>query len=436
MKNQNQYILLFIIVIQSVFSFHGLAQLTNISWQLNIGGSQDDMISDFHQTSDQGYIFGGHTQSKDYDMAASKGGVDIVIIKTNHNGKIEWKKMFGGVGDERLNDILLIPGGGFLLTGSTNSKKTGNIKDQTDSDAWIVKLNSKGKIEWQLAYGDIRDNQALSACFNQDNKFVILNKTTVPGAETRPYLGNVSLTVVSLDGKIISENVLSGEEETVPVSIQRYGNGYLVAGIIYLPGADIYTANCNFRILKCNEKGTIEWKKSYGGTDTDMLNSCIQTTGGNLMLVGYTHSNDGNIGGGNHDTTDASFNTSDGWIVTLDSLGNLLSQKTYGYYYYDEFGSIAKTADGGYILSGTSDHYQTANGAGSGNQNIWILKIDDKGNKQWEKFIGGSKTEISLGCIETKEGNFIFCGSSRSADRDVRSNKGRYDFWLGSILKP
>ena len=435
MKNQNQHILLLISIIQLVLSCHGFAQPTNVCWQLNLGGSQDDIISDFLQTPDQGYILGGYTKSNDKDMVGNKGGTDIIVAKTNHAGNKEWKKMLGGSGDEILNHILLIPDGGFLLLGSSTSKKKGNTKNKKDSDAWIVKLNSKGNVEWQLVYGDILDNQALSACFSQDNKFVILNKTTVPRAETQPYSGNVSLTVVSLTGKIISEKILQGEEKTMPVSIQPYDNGYLIAGNCYTTEANIYESDCNFRILKCDEKGIISWKKSYGGTDSDILNSFIQTAGGNIVLVGYTYSTDGDVTG-NHDTTDASFSTSDGWIVTLDSLGNLLSQRTYGYYYYDEFGSIAKTADDGFILSGTSDHYQTANGGGSGSQNIWLLKIDNKFNKQWEKFIGGSKTEISLGCIETKGGDFIFCGSSRSNDGDVKSNRGGYDFWMGSLRKP
>lgn len=75
----------------------------------------------------------------------------------------------------------------------------------------------------------------------------------------------------------------------------------------------------------------------------------------NVLLGGYSRSDDGG------DKTDDAYNdvtygnTSDFWIVKIDADGNILWDNVYGgINFEDEFGNILQTSDGGYLFTGNS----------------------------------------------------------------------------------
>src|SRR3954471_11116414 len=85
------------------------------------------------------------------------------------------------------------------------------------------------------------------------------------------------------------------------------------------------------------------------------------------------------------------------------------------------FGFFQQTADGGYILGGTSfseiggDKTQPSWDTASClycKQDYWIIKIDSVGNKEWEKRFGGISSD-RLTCLQqTTDGGYILGGYS------------------------
>ena len=75
----------------------------------------------------------------------------------------------------------------------------------------------------------------------------------------------------------------------------------------------------------------------------------------------------------------------------------------------DDYGySIKNTSDGGYIIAGT-----TAS-SGAGNSDVYLIKIDASGNKQWEKTFGGSSYDGAGDVIQAQNGDFVITGSTSS----------------------
>src|SRR6185295_3867785 len=83
----------------------------------------------------------------------------------------------------------------------------------------------------------------------------------------------------------------------------------------------------------------------------------------------------------------------------------------------DQFYSIKQTKDGGYILGGLSysdssgEKTQPTWGTGS---DFWIVKIDAPGNKQWDKDFGGTDNEKLCSAEQTADGGYILGGTSWS----------------------
>ncbi len=73
----------------------------------------------------------------------------------------------------------------------------------------------------------------------------------------------------------------------------------------------------------------------------------------------------------------------------------------------DNVNSVEKTKDGGFIYCGTST-------VGPNNTDAFLLKIDATGRKEWFKTYGGSKSDFFTRVLETKDGNYIAVGGTKS----------------------
>ena len=184
-------------------------------------------------------------------------------------------------------------------------------------------------------------------------------------------------------------------------------------------------------LIKFDSNKSIEWVKNYGGSKDDRGQSVVEVSGIGYALLGYSMSNDG----------DASNNEGfhDNWVILIDSIGNIIWEKSYGFSGHDHAYNIIQTKDGNLFFNGFLD-VTASRGLGStekvgksikhGVGEFWCHKIDLEGNILWRKYFGGTNNDRSYDSIETAEGDFIIVGSSESTDNDISSPKGSYDIWV------
>ena len=184
-------------------------------------------------------------------------------------------------------------------------------------------------------------------------------------------------------------------------------------------------------LMKFDSDKSIEWVKNYGGSRDDRGQSVVEVSGIGYALLGYSMSNDG----------DASRNEGfhDNWVILIDSIGNIIWEKSYGFSGHDHAYNIIKTKDGNLFFNGFLD-VTASRGLGStekveksikhGVGEFWCHKIDLDGNILWRKYFGGTNNDRSYDSIETADGDFIIVGSSESSDNDISSPKGSYDIWV------
>ncbi len=92
-------------------------------------------------TPDGGYIICSHTNG------AGAGNFDFLVTKTDAAGNVQWAKTYGGAGEESSRHIEPTPGGGYIVSGYTSSWGAGGY------DAYIVKIDAGGNLEWSKVYG-------------------------------------------------------------------------------------------------------------------------------------------------------------------------------------------------------------------------------------------------------------------------------------------
>lgn len=241
---------------------------------------------------------------------------------------------------------------------------------------------------------------------------------------------------VNLSLKLVAIKTLGGDLNEVANSVVATPDGgYIVSGFSQSNNGDIVAKNdtsFDFWVVKFSSEDTIEWQKNYGGSEDDRASKIIQTSDGNFVVLGYTRSLDNNI------TTNAG--AQDFWLIKIDTNGNLLWEKTYGFSGLDYGTTLLETNDGGLLIAGVLD-VTASKGEGNAKSlaikhaggDYWVIKTDNRGNLEWSKYFGGSFTDVPLGIVKTLDNHFILVGTSDSNDFNIKNNKGSYDFWAIKI---
>ena len=365
MKDKINVIIWFLFIIFPCFLFSGN------KFARTYGMRNRDYALSIQQTTDGGYILGGYTDS------FGAGDADILILKINPQGGLEWVKTFGGSNYEEAFSIHETNDGGYIVAGPTYSFGAGS------SDFSVLKLNFQGNLEWAKTFGGNDLDFPLSIQQTTDGGYILAGYTASFGA------GNYDILVLKLDfqGNLEWVKTFGGNYDEAVWKIQQVSDGgYILAGYTYSFNAN----NADILVLKLNFQGNLEWVKTFGGNYDDIARSIQQVSDGGYILAGYTAS----FGAGNYDIL----------VLKLDPQGNLEWVKTFGGNYEDIACDIQHTSDGGYIL------------AGSGwlscaiSYDFLVLKLNIQGDIEWIRTFGGSNEDKAVSVQQTSDGGYIIGG--------------------------
>jgi len=142
------------------------------------------------------------------------------------------------------------------------------------------------------------------------------------------------------------------------------------------------------------------WERKLGGSSGENANDLVVLSNGDIVAVGRSNSNDGDVSG-HHGATP----TADGWVVKLDRSGNLLWQKSVGGSAIDDLYKIIVTPDNGFLCFGTSWSGDMDLPGNNGLSDGWIIKLSAGGNIEWSRNYGnGSQNACMSACI-MEDGN-------------------------------
>ena len=174
------------------------------------------------------------------------------------------------------------------------------------------------------------------------------------------------------------------------------------------------------------ENGNCQCIEGYINNDNDWSNGC--------ETVQYLFAK--TFGGSGGEVTNSIIETGDGgfavagctnsfgtgvwslWVLKLNNSGQVQWQKTYSGSESDKAFSIIETGDRGFAVAGYTESF------GAGNYDYWVIKLDSSGQIQWQKTFGGSNYEEANSIIETGDGGFAIAGYTNSF------GAGNSDIWV------
>lgn len=288
---------------------------------------------------------------------------------------VQWQKSLGGTLADWVSSIVQISDGSYVMACTSNSNDGDVSGNHGGSDFWIVKINSLGIIQWQNSLGGTNDDVAKCIKQTADKGYIVTG------------------TTLSNDGDV------SGN------------NGYF-----------------DFWLVKLDSLGGIQWQKSLGSDKADYANDVLQTSDRGYIVAGYSCRY-------NLCQSTPGWDVYDFLIIKTDSLGNVQWQKNFGGTYNEQANSVIETLSGGYLIAGnTSSDNEDVSGNHSLSSDVWLLKLDNLGTKQWQKCFGGFYGDGAARIKQISNGDYILFATTSSNDGDVSGLHGNVksdsDFWL------
>ncbi|MBM3324123.1 MAG: T9SS type A sorting domain-containing protein, partial [Calditrichaeota bacterium] len=258
----------------------------------------------------------------------------------NSSGDTLWTRTYGGSSHDEAYSVQQTADGGYIVAGYTLSFGAGYW------DFYLVKTNGQGDTIWTRTYGGSHDDFAFSVQQTADGGYIVAGHTGSFGAS-----GDFYLVKTNGQGDTLWTRTHGGSGWDDAYSVQQTADGgYIVAGTTRSFGAGYW----DFYLVKTNGQGDTIWTRTYGGSDWDAACSVQQTADGGYIVAGATYS----FGAGSFDF----------YLVKTNSLGDTLWTRTYGGSGGDHASSVQQTADGGYIVAGTTRSF------GAGIADFYLVK--------------------------------------------------------------
>ena len=286
------------------------------------------------------------------------GSGDAFLVKFNSSGVKQWGTYFGGsytLGSamEKGLSCAIDNSGNIYMVGQTPST-TGiasagahqTIYGGSACDAFLVKFNSSGIMQWSTYFGgagpDIGYSCATDAFGNvymagdAQQEFVPASGIATPGAHQSAYGGGYSdayLVKFDSNGQRQWGTYYGGSALDVGFScaIDASGNVYMSGETqsnsgIATPGAHQTTVNVAF-LVSFNSSGVRQSGTYFGGTK----NVCTSDASGNVYMTGYTQSNSGIATPGAHQTVNGNSGYNDAFLVKFNGISAGINEDTNEY---------------------------------------------------------------------------------------------------------
>ncbi|RJP79235.1 MAG: hypothetical protein C4524_05585 [Candidatus Zixiibacteriota bacterium] len=187
-----------------------------LEWQAASGDPENDYCLTVQQTPDGGYLQGGDcevwTGTRRYDW-------DMCLRKTDDQGRLEWRKTYGGPFNDGCRAVQMTRDGGWILAGDSSPGPGCAF------DAFLVKVDSRGQRQWQRTYGSPEWDEAHAVIQTQDGGYLL--------AGCSEWFGDFDAYLVKTDpaGRPLGESLVGGpDHECAYALLEPVPGAWLVAG--------------------------------------------------------------------------------------------------------------------------------------------------------------------------------------------------------------
>jgi ribosomal protein S11 len=446
-------------------------------WLNSLGGSGVDRPLSSVTTPDNHLLITGCTTSDDGDFERlHHGKEDIFVFNLDQSGNLIWKSVYGGSGFDWGTCIAPISANAFVMTGYTNSKdgdfiSRASIGRQDHDDALILRSDVASRNEEDspirmsdetserdaerhvqrgstaplsdfsssVVLGGSADDWVSALCPTNDCGVAALGySSSTDGAFKKMNEGGEDAILARTDimGNIVWSRSYGGSANDRGVALsQAPDGGFFITGHTNSSDRDFRNdesvtaiGDLEVFVIKTDEDGRQKWMIKFGGPRKDRGQAIIATRNGGAVVAGNTNSDGGifqPIGGEDDDM----------FISSVDGEGSVWWANTYGGSDVEWVATMSKAHDSGYVVVGyTKSNDRDFAALNKGKADVFVMKLDMQGRKEWVRTYGGSGEEWGLSIVPSAARGYIITGFTTSNDGDFANMKlGQHDAFVLNI---
>lgn len=395
------------------------AQAPALDWQHGYGGGQQERFIGGTLTDDGGYVFTGESMGIGGDVTMNHGFLDVWVVKLDAQGELAWQTSLGGTSMEQGHKILQTTDGGYFVLAFSGSADGDVIGQHGQADAWVFKLTANGSLDWQRMLGGSLEDDMWGLEQTPDGGYVLAGFCgSSEDGDVQGSHGSADAWLLKLD----AEGTLEWQKPFGGSALDGFSNvrqlvdgGFICVGHTWSSDGDVTTnhGGGDAWVVRTDASGELLWELAVGGSDGEGASDVEVTPDGEFMIGGSTSSVDGDA------ATDPAVGQ-DAWLFKLDAAGALMWQTTYGSSGYDASWAMRRTAAEDYLMTcfvGADDG--DVIGYHGGNRDAWMIKVDAAGQLIWQRPTGGSSSDDLYSLSLTFDGGCIMGGMTYSQDGDA-----------------
>ncbi len=397
--------------------FFSYAQF-EIDWQQSYGGSRYDVATDILQV-DGGYLVTGIVEKHDGQINCGDDA-DGWLFKMDSATQIVWQRCYPHVTQllkiikAQNSPYYYLIGGGFL--------------DPYPNcySLWVGKIDSVGNVLWGHTLGNNYRACPLLVYgeATHDGGIIAVSSTQFLGGDISEWYGGWDAWFVKLDslGNMEWEKSIGTSRDEFGADIIQTKDGGYLAGLYGEPNgignidSIVHAGGPDAVLFKMDQFGNHQWHRCYGGTGYETLSKILELEDGYILACGGS-SNDGDmVGAGWHSgwySGTIPIPKSDVWLVRINVQGHIVWQKCYGGTDADYPKEIFQTADGGFIVFADTHSLNgdvVGNPSTYGRTSMWVFKVDSNGHMLWQQCIGGPSKQYANSVIQHSDKKYTIAG--------------------------
>jgi len=347
------------------------------SWFItSLGDEAQDEGRAVAETADGGFIVAGHTYGDGDDG-------DVWLVKTDPKGNIDWSKTYGGDGDDHAYSVQVTLDGGYVMAGFSEALA------EKWSDAWVIKTDDNGRVEWNRTYGGFRWDKAHDVKQTADGGYIITGYTFSHGK------GSADIWLIKADasGYPVWTKTFGGPDWEYGYTVEETDDkGYIITGFTETEDKK----SSRIWLVKTDFHGEEEWTQTFGSRDQNEGYSVEQTSDGGFVVAGISQ---------------AFFpNYEDVALLRTDAGGEVIWERSFGGQSWDRPAAVRQTPDGGFLIAGSSQLKE------EGNSDVWLMKIDTDGDPLWERLFDSVTSDVVHALQITTDGGCLMVGAADPLD--------------------
>lgn len=363
-----------------------------VLWTRTFGGAGNDTGSAINLASGGGFIIAGNTYS------SGGGGSDIYLVRTDANGNKQWEKTIGGWMDDEGFGVLQAKDGNFVVVGYTRSRGSGG------SDIYLLKVDQNGDPLWQKTYGGPADDFGYALLEAPDGGYLLAGYTYSSGN------GGSDAYLIKTDsgGDLQWQKTYGGSADDQVFGINATADGgYVMAG-----WSRSFSDSQDFYEVKTDADGTLQWQKKSPRWDSakesysSWAYSVLQKPDGGYLVNGWQLNPDGNRSMRLLSLTpDGEILKNVTYFETNKSTSTTYQDGGYSFGYTNVFArSMILAAEGGVLITGPAINTTT------GNRESYVFKSSFDRQWGWYKKFNISTNDSSRGIVQTPDGGYVVTG--------------------------